>query len=139
MSHSRSPEQTVERFLQAMNDHDLEALLSCFHEDYRSETPAHPERSFTGREQVRENWIQMFDTTPDLSVEFPRTTIDGDTAWIELRMHGRQTDGEELDVRGVVIKGIPDGQIEWGRIYLEPVQQTADVSWEEIYAGEDDT
>ncbi|GAB7017171.1 nuclear transport factor 2 family protein [Halostagnicola bangensis] len=127
----------VDRFLRAMNDHDLETLLSCFHEDYRSETPAHPERSFTGREQVRKNWIQMFETTPDLSVEFPRTTVAGETAWIEMRMQGTQTDGDELNARGVVIKSIPDGRIRRGRIYLEPVQRSADVSWEEIYAGEE--
>ncbi len=118
-----------------MNDHDLDELLACFHEDYRSETPAHPERSFTGREQVRENWVNMFETTPDLDVEFRRTAIDGDEAWIELRMRGTQADGARLDVRGVVIKGIPDDRIEWGRIYLDPVQRADDVTWEEIYAG----
>ncbi len=134
---SQATKDIVDRFLQAMNDHDLETLLSCFHEDYRSETPAHPERSFTGREQVRENWVRMFETTPDLSVEFPRTTIDGATAWIEMRMQGAQTDGDELDVRGVVIKRISDGRIRQGRIYLEPVQRSADVTWEEIYAGEE--
>lgn len=120
-----------------MNDHDLDELISCFHEDYRSETPAHPERSFTGRAQVRANWVQLFETTPDLAVEFSRTMIDDDTAWIELRMHGTQTD-EELDVRGVVIKGISGDRIQWGRIYLEPVQQSADVTWEAIYAGQED-
>lgn len=121
-----------------MNDHDLDALCSCFHQDYRSETPAHPERSFTGRHQMRKNWVQLFETTPDLTVEFPRTTIDRDTAWIEMRMRGSQTDGDELDVRGVVIKGISEDRIQWGRIYLEPVQQSGDVTWEDIYAGEED-
>ncbi|WP_255169616.1 nuclear transport factor 2 family protein [Natrononativus amylolyticus] len=135
---SQHTRRVADRFRQAMNDHDLEALLSCFHEEYRSETPAHPDRSFTGRPQVRKNWIQMFETTPDLAVEFPRTTIDDDTAWIEMRMHGTQTNGDELDVRGVVIKGISGEQIDWGRIYLEPVQRSEDVTWEEIYAGDED-
>ncbi|SDJ57985.1 nuclear transport factor 2 family protein [Natronorubrum texcoconense] len=134
---SQSTKHVVDRFLRAMNDHDLDELISCFHEDYRSETPAHPERSFTGRAQVRANWVQLFETTPDLAVEFSRTMIDDDTAWIELRMHGTQTD-EELDVRGVVIKGISGDRIQWGRIYLEPVQQSADVTWEAIYAGQED-
>ncbi len=120
-----------------MNDHDLEALLSCFDEDYRSETPTHPERAFSGREQVRANWVEMFETTPDLSVEFPRTVIDGDTAWIEMRMDGTQLDGTSLDVRGVVIKTISDGRIVSGRIYLEPVQHSTDVTWEQVYAGDE--
>jgi SnoaL-like domain len=45
----------TERLLEALNAHDLEGQLACFHEDYRSEQPAHPERAFSGREQAREN------------------------------------------------------------------------------------
>nr|WP_019991964.1 hypothetical protein [Natronorubrum tibetense] len=52
-------------------------------------------------------------------------------------MHGAQTD-EKLDVRGVAIKGISGKRIQWGRIYLEPVQQSVDVTWEDIYAGQGD-
>jgi hypothetical protein len=37
----------------ATDARDLEALVACFAPDYRNETPAHPERGFTGREQVR--------------------------------------------------------------------------------------
>jgi hypothetical protein len=48
-----------ERLRQAMNAHDLEAHVACFREDYRSEQPAHPARTFTGREQVRENWSKL--------------------------------------------------------------------------------
>ena len=44
-----------ERLVQAMNAHDLEAHVACFRDDYRSEQPAHPARTFTGREQVRQN------------------------------------------------------------------------------------
>ena len=102
---SQSTKHVVDRFRRAMNDHNLDELVSCFHEDYRSVTPAHPERSFAGRAQVRANWAQLFETTPDLAVEFSRTMMDDDTAWIEMRMHGTQAK-EELDVRGVVIKGI---------------------------------
>ena len=46
----------LERLQRAMNDHDVEAFLANVDADYRSEQPAHPERAFGGREQVRENW-----------------------------------------------------------------------------------
>jgi hypothetical protein len=36
------------RLQDAMNTHYLEALLDCFHEDYRSEQPVHPGRGFGG-------------------------------------------------------------------------------------------
>jgi len=50
----------VERLRVASNEHNLPALVGCFAADYRNETPAHPERGFTGRDQVRRNWEQIF-------------------------------------------------------------------------------
>jgi ketosteroid isomerase-like protein len=54
-----------ERLVQAMNAHDLEAHVACFRDDYRSDQPAHPARTFTGREQVRQNWSKLFESIPD--------------------------------------------------------------------------
>ena len=45
----------VERLRDAVNQHDLEALLECIDDNYRSEQPAHPNRGFGGKEQVRKN------------------------------------------------------------------------------------
>jgi ketosteroid isomerase-like protein len=53
-----------ERLVQAMNAHDLDAQVACFREDYRSEQPAHPARTFTGREQVRQNWSKLLRVQP---------------------------------------------------------------------------
>ena len=41
-------------------------LSRRFAPDYRNETPAHPERGFTGVEQVRKNWQQIFAMIPDV-------------------------------------------------------------------------
>ena len=53
------------RLRDAMNAHDLQVFLDCFHEDYGSEQPAHPGRGFGGREQVRANWSAVFAGVPD--------------------------------------------------------------------------
>src|SRR4051812_40894700 len=50
------PLALVDRLVQATNDHDLDGLVACFAADYENATPAHPARSFRGREQVRRNW-----------------------------------------------------------------------------------
>lgn len=73
----------VERLHDAMNRHDLEAFLEQFDPGYRSETPAHPARSFTGREQVRRNWSAVFESTPDFHADLLRTAVDGETVWTE--------------------------------------------------------
>jgi hypothetical protein len=41
--------EVIERLVAAMNAHDLDAAAGFFHEDYRSEQPAHPGRAFAGR------------------------------------------------------------------------------------------
>jgi ketosteroid isomerase-like protein len=115
----------VERLHRATNDHDLEALVACFTSDYSNETPAHPERGFTGREQVRKNWTQIFAAIPDVSTEILRCTVDGDTVWSEWEHRGTRRDGTPHVMRGVVIFGVVDGLAAWARFYLEPVQEAA--------------
>jgi len=54
------PSELVERLRQSVDAHDLDAVVACFTDDYRNETPAHPGRGFEGREQVRTNWQRIF-------------------------------------------------------------------------------
>ena len=116
------PAAMVERLRVATNAHDLEAVVSCFAADYRNETPAHPERGFTGRDQVRRNWEQLFAGVPDITAEVVRGAVDGDTAWTEWEHRGTRTDGSQHIMRGVVIFGVRNGVADWARFYLEPVQ-----------------
>lgn len=127
----------IERIVEAENSHDADKVAGLVAKDYRSETPIHPERNFTGREQVRENWQAVFESTPDLNAELVRSTVDGDTIWTEWHLTGTQTDGTDLDMKGVGIWGVEDGLLQWGRIYMEPVAETKDVTWEEFYTVEE--
>jgi ketosteroid isomerase-like protein len=111
----------IDRLVRATNDHDLDALVSCFAEDYENQTPVHPSRGFRGREQVRRNWEQMFAFVPDLRAEVTRSTVDGDVVWTEWEMTGTRRDGSAHCMRGVVIFGVGDGVAQWARFYLEPV------------------
>jgi hypothetical protein len=38
----------LQRMSDAINAHDVDALVSCFANDYKSEQPLHPESAFTG-------------------------------------------------------------------------------------------
>lgn len=110
------------RLHEALNRHDLDAFVACFAPDYRSEQPVHPDRAFTGHEQVRENWSKVFGEMPDFRADLLRSTKDADTIWAEWRWTGTQTDGGRFDWRGVTIFGVREGMVSWGRLYLEPVQ-----------------
>jgi ketosteroid isomerase-like protein len=122
--HERDHREAVsERLRLAMNAHDLEAHLACFSEDYRSEQPVHPARTFTGRDQVRENWSKLYDSIPDFRAELLRLAVVDDTEWGEWIWRGTKEDGTPLEERGVTIVGIRDGRIAWGRLYLEETER----------------
>jgi ketosteroid isomerase-like protein len=121
----QGPAAVVERLLEAVNAHDLEAMVACFADDYRNETPAHPQRGFRGRGQVRRNWTQIFAGVPDLRARLPRMTVEGDTVWTEWDISGTRGDGAAFLMRGVVIFGVTDASITSARFYLEPVEEAS--------------
>jgi ketosteroid isomerase-like protein len=116
-------ERLVRRLQAAMNTHDVEAFVACFAEDYDSAQPAHPDRAFRGREQVRANWSAIFSGVPDFRAELVRVDAIGDTAWSEWHWEGTQTDGERLDMAGVIVLGVRDDRFAWARLYVEPIEQ----------------
>src|SRR3954453_7591164 len=105
------PQQVLERLHAAINAHDLEAFTANFDPGYRSEQPAHPDRAFTGSDQVRENWRAMFAGVPDFHADVIASAIAGDTLWTEWRWTGTPQDGSELDVRGVTLFGVEEDRI----------------------------
>jgi ketosteroid isomerase-like protein len=119
------PGSVVERLLAAVNAHDLDAMAACFADDYRNETPAHPRRSFQGREQVRRNWAQLFAGVPDLAARVLGSAVDGDRIWTEWDLAGTRRDGAWFAMRGVVVFGVGGGVITSARFYLEPVEETS--------------
>lgn len=118
-------EAVIVRLAQAVNDHDLGALVACFGDHYVNETPAHPERGFRGSEQVRRNWTSILAGVPDLRARVLRTAVDGDTVWTEWEMWGIRRDGADFLMRGVVIFGVAETTVAWARFYLEPVQRSS--------------
>lgn len=117
-----SPVALIERLERATNDHDLNALVDCFSVDYLNQTPVHPQRGFTGQDQVRKNWRQIFAAVPDLRAVLLRTAVSGDEVWSEWEMAGTRSDGTAHLMRGVIVFGVAGGRARWARFYLEPVQ-----------------
>jgi ketosteroid isomerase-like protein len=115
------PQRLVDRLLRATNDHDLDAVVACFAEDYENETPVHPARGFRGREQVRRNWEQIFANVVDIRAEVIGSSVTGETAWTEWEMLGTRKDGTAHHMRGVILFRVRDDAVYSARFYLEPV------------------
>jgi ketosteroid isomerase-like protein len=120
----------LERLIDAVNAHDLDALVGQFADDVRSDTPAHPARSFVGREQVRRNWAQILGSIHDLEARLlASTTSPGQggatTEWAEIAFDGHRPDGIPWQMRGVTVNEVVDERIVALRFYLEPVDDAA--------------
>jgi len=127
MTSDENPTTMVRRLEAATNAHDLDALVGCFAPDYVNETPLHPARGFSGREQVRDNWRMIFAGVPDVTAVVLRAVSDGDVVWSEWEMSGRRRDGGQHLMRGVILFTVDGGLATRARFYLEPVDHgTAD-------------
>jgi hypothetical protein len=112
----------LEHLERAMNDHDLESLVSCFHPDYESIQPVHPERAFQGRVHVARNWGWVFEEFSDFQAEILDFAVRDTTVWTEWTWQGTDPLGVEIQVRGIMILTIEDQLFRVGRLYMEPVQ-----------------
>src|SRR4051794_27372723 len=81
----------IDRLVDAVNGHDIEGLVSCFTDDYVNETPVHPQRGFTGNDQVRTNWTQIFAGVPDIEAVILRRAESDDLVWTEWEMSGTRS------------------------------------------------
>ena len=115
--------ELLDRMRAALDAHDLDTLVGCFREDYVGERPRHPGSKISSRDDVRRNWSEVMSDVPDLRVEVPAAVQDGNTIWSEWRAYGTARSGAMLELRGVIIFGVQDGQVAWSRMYLEPVEQ----------------
>ena len=126
----------LERLTEAQNYHDADRFASYFSHDYQSDQPAHPDRTFSGRAQVLENWTSVFAGVPDFRAELLASCHEGDVAWGEVDWSGHHTDGSPFAMRGVIIATIRDDRIAAARLYIEPVEQNGadiDSAVEQLY------
>lgn len=117
-----TPQELAAALALALNAHDVEAFVSLFAPDYDSRQPAHPDRAFVGRDQVRANWSAVFAGVPDFCAELVATAVDVNTLWSEWRWSGTHEDGSRLEMAGVIVAGVLHGRLTWARLYVEPVE-----------------
>ena len=113
----------VERIREALNAHDVDALVACFAEDYENSWPAHPARGFRGRDQVRRNWEQIFSFVSDFHSDVSNALYDGSIAFTEWAFTGTRRDGTASHMRGAIVLGVEKGLVSWTRFYMEPVDE----------------
>ena len=117
----------VDRLVDAIDGHDLESLTECFAPTFSMVWPAHPTRSFTGRDGVRRNWETIFQAHPDIQVTLMTRAQSGDEIWGEWDFRAENGEGSPTFwQRGVIIVVVDSEVIAQSRFYMEPVEAPND-------------
>ena len=104
----------LDRFADAWNRHDLDALMSMMTDDCVFEASAGPQANgqrHEGRAAVRAAFAAVFELFPDARWENPRHVISGNRAVSEWTFTGTQKDGKRVEVTGCDLLTLRDGKI----------------------------
>ena len=104
----------LEGFLDAFNEHDVDAIMSFFSDDCVLDMPRGPGpggRRLVGKEQVRDGIQSRLDGIPDIHYGDERHFACGDRGVSEWTIRGTQATGERIEVRGCDLFEFSDGKI----------------------------
>jgi steroid delta-isomerase-like uncharacterized protein len=104
----------LDRFAEAWNRHDLDALMSMMTDDCVFEASAGPDadgRRSEGQPAVRAAFAAVFETFPDAHWGNPRHFVTGDRGVSEWTFTGTQKDGTRVEVNGCDLFAIRGGKI----------------------------
>ena len=104
----------LDRFADAWNRHDLDALMSMMTDDCVFDASAGPQVSgqrSEGKPAVRDAFAAVFEAFPDAHWATPGHFIVGNRGVSEWTFTGTQKDGKRVEVNGCDLITFRDGQI----------------------------
>ena len=112
----------TDRFFDAINRKDMDALAATVHPDFEMIVPQKPARGFKGKGQEVANIRYLCESHPDLVLTVLRKARSGDEIWTEASLRAGN-----LEMAAVTIWTIhPETDtLLSGRYYSEPVQHEA--------------
>jgi steroid delta-isomerase-like uncharacterized protein len=113
-SNNNVTEDFLQSFVNAFNDHDVKAIMSHMTEDCVFEASAGPDvdgEKFSGQEEVRKAFEEVFATFPDAHWGQARHVISGNRGFSEWTFTGTKTDGTKVEVTGCDLFTFKNGKI----------------------------
>jgi ketosteroid isomerase-like protein len=107
-------EDFLQSFVDAFNAHDIKAIMSHMTDDCIFEASAGPDfdgEKFTGQEEVKKAFEDVFETFPDAQWKNPLHFISGDRGFTEWVFTGTKSDGTKVEVSGCDLFTFRDGKI----------------------------
>ena len=113
-SNKKVSEDFLQSFADAFNAHDLKAIMFHMTDDCVFEASMGPDfdgEKFTGQEQVRSAFENVFTTFPDAHWGNARHFISGNRGFSEWIFTGTKSDGTRVEVTGCDLFTFKDGKI----------------------------
>jgi ketosteroid isomerase-like protein len=103
---------TIDRFNDAFNRHDADALAGLLTEDtvFEDTSPAPDGRRVAGKQAVVEFWRAWFDRNADARFEAEEIIVSGTRATV-LWVYHKMRNGQLWHLRGVDIFSVKDGKV----------------------------
>ena len=120
-------EDFLQSFANAFNAHDTRAIMSHMTEDCVFEASAGPDvygERFTGQEQVRKAFENVFETFPNAHWSNAKHFILGDRGFSQWTFTGTRKDGTKVEVTGCDLFTFKDGKIAIKNSYRKNRQPT---------------
>jgi ketosteroid isomerase-like protein len=106
--------ETLKKFLEAFNRHDLDAIMEFFAEDCSTDLPRGPHawgKRLTGKDQICEGCASRFAGLPDAHYGDDRHRVSGNMGFSEWTLTGTTPSGDRVEVRGTDHLEFRDGKI----------------------------
>jgi len=101
----------VDRFNEAFNRHDVDAVMAAMTDDCVFEDTAPPDGSrHEGPAAVRRAWEEFFTASPTAKFDAEDVVVSGDRCIVQWR-YTWTADGSESHVRGVDVLRVRDGKV----------------------------
>jgi len=110
---TQSTLETVTRFNEAINAHDLDLTMSLMTEDcvFENTYPPPDGERFEGQAAVGGFWAEFFESSPNAHFEFEETFTSGERAFVRWLYRWQNADGTSGHIRGVDIFRVRDGKV----------------------------
>jgi predicted SnoaL-like aldol condensation-catalyzing enzyme len=110
---TQSTLETITRFNEAVNAHDLDLVMALLTDDsvFENTYPSPDGERYEGRAAVSGFWLEFFESSPKSNFEFEETFASGERAFVRWEYHWQNADETSGHVRGVDIFRVRDGKV----------------------------
>jgi ketosteroid isomerase-like protein len=112
MGDEQGTRAAVDRFNDAFNAHDVDAVMAAMTVDCVFESTSPPNGSrHEGQAAVRTAWEEFFAASPTAHFDAEDVITTGDRCVVQWRYTWRSDDGTEAQIRGVDVMRVREGKV----------------------------